>query len=113
MNSDLVGAKVGDTIYIKGRFGGVGHIEKIARVTPTGRVVTYRGTQYEPNGRERGTRGFQATWARIATDDDIKGVNRAHVISTIERFREWSGLNADDLKTVSEIIAKYKQPSQP
>lgn len=109
MIGDLTGAKVGDKLFVKSGHYDKGSIVTVDRITPTGRIVTKHG-EFNPNGRKRGSDGWQSTWARLATEDDVAGIFRLGLVSKIERFRAWDKLSADDLKTVSEIVSKYQLP---
>lgn len=97
----LSGVKAGDTLFVVSRFSK--HLVKVERVTPTGRVITKNG-EYNPNGRLRGAAGWDSPRARLATEDDIAGINRGNLVYKLERF-QWGNLDAETLKKVCELIA--------
>lgn len=83
------------------------YLTTVDRVTPTGRVVTKAG-EFNPKGDKRGeSGGWHYTRARVATADDIAGINRASLVDKLRRF-PWDKLGADDLKRVGEIVAASK-----
>jgi len=104
--SDLAEAKVGDTLLVWSRWNK--YLTKVERVTPTGRVIT-KNAEFNPNGSIRGGSGSDRAHACIASSDDIAGINRNHLVNKLWHF-SWDKLNTDDLKTVGEIIARYKMP---
>lgn len=108
---DLSQAKVGDLLFIAGRFGGVGRLLKIERITLKGRVIT-KHSEFDPSGRLRGARGYDVAWARLATPEDIKTIKRAQTVSILESFC-WDKLTEDDLDAVHAIANKYNEPSKP
>jgi hypothetical protein len=106
--SDLAGVKVGDKLFVTSRmYGSAGRIVRVGRITPSGRVITTVG-EFNPNGRMRGAE----MWARPATYDDIASLNRYRLVQKLERFQLWDNLSADDLRAVSEIVAKYAEPQK-
>lgn len=106
--SDLSSVKIGDKLFVQGVSYVPGYITTVARVTPTGRVITKHG-EFNPNGYKRGEKGVLGRHrARPATEDDIAGIYRAGLVSRLERFRLWDKLSADDLKAVAGIVAKYE-----
>lgn len=107
--TDLTEAKPGDTLCIYNRH--TKWLDKIDRVTPTGRVILKNGSQFDPSGYKRGDSGWNRTQARIATEDDIADIYRAGLVSKIERFRAWDKLSADDLKAAAGLVAKYQLPN--
>ena len=104
--NDLTNAKPGDRLFIWSRYNK--WLDVVDRVTPTGRVVLKNGTQFKPNGWKLGDKGFDMTQARLATDDDIAGINRGRLVDKLRRLN-WEKLSADDLKAVAEIVAKYAE----
>lgn len=106
---DLSEVKIGDRLFVKTGNHGHGRIVPIDRITPSGRVITKCG-EFNPNGRLRGSRGWDSTWARKASDDDIAGVFRIGLVHKLEMFRAWEKLSSDDLKTAAAIVDKYKLP---
>ena len=108
MSDDLSQAKVGDQLFVHGRWRS--SLVKVKRITPGGRIVTEHST-FRPDGRQIGASGYDTTFARIATAEDIAKVKRNISLSAVSHF-SWEKLSDDDLKTVSEIIAKYKLPGQ-
>jgi hypothetical protein len=102
--TELTGIKPGDTLFISNRWSK--WLDKVDRITPTGRVILKNGTQFNPDGYQRGQTGWDRTSARPATNDDIAGINRSHLVQKLSRF-QWDKLGAEDLKAVGEIAAKY------
>lgn len=104
--SDLAEAKPGDTLFIWTHFNRKGRLATVERKTPSGLVVLKNGDKFNVDGYMRGASGWDRPRARIATPDDISGVNRWNLVTKIERFRAWDKLSADDLKAVSEIVGR-------
>lgn len=109
--SDLTDVKVGDKLFVRSGHYSRSMILTADRITPSGRVITTSG-EFNRNGRKRGDSGWHTTWARKATEDDIAGIYRNGLVQELSNFRAWDKLSAADLKSASEIIAKYKQPRQ-
>ena len=109
MTNDLKEAKVGDTLWISDRWKPLGFLQTVERITPSGRVIT-KHAEYNPDGRRRGTSGFDVCYARIATPEDIAKVYRAKVLQKVSHFT-WDKLGDDDLKSVAEIVARYQLPA--
>lgn len=108
--ADLLGLKVGDRLFVKRGHHDKGSIVAVDRITPTGRVITKRG-EFNPNGRLRGSGGWLSEWARPATEDDIAGIYRHGLVQKLESVHSyWNKLSAEDLKTATTIIEKYKLP---
>lgn len=105
---NLKEAKVGDTLWISDRWNRPGFLQTVKRITPKGRVITMHG-EYDPSGRRRGTSGFDAAYARVATPEDIAKVNRAKTLHKVSHF-VWDKLSDADLKTVAEVVARYRTP---
>ena len=103
--NDLSDVTVGTELFVTRGYQ-QNWIEKVERITPTGRVITKTGT-YDRDGYLRGERNYwtQAR-ARIATKDDIAGIYRLGLVSKLKGV-DWNKLSADDLKAVSEITSKY------
>jgi hypothetical protein len=110
MADDLSGAKVGDQLFVTGRFDR-GHLTTVDRITPTGRVVTKSG-EFNPDGSKRGDTGWHRQHARLATADDIAGINRYNLTRKLEMFRAWDKLSPDDLKAVSDIVKKHSDQNR-
>lgn len=109
--NDLTGVKVGDKVFVWGGFDN-GHIAVVDRVTPSGRVITKSG-EFNPNGLKRGdAQSWYPTQARLANEDDIAGIYRLGLVRQLTEFQHWDKLSADDLKAVSEIVAKYDPTSK-
>ena len=109
--TDLANVKAGDKLFVKSGHYDKGRIIVADRITPTGRVITKHG-EFNPNGRKRGDSGWDSTWARPATEDDIAGIYRHGLVQKLAAFRLWDKLSAEDLKTVSALIAKYADPNR-
>lgn len=105
-NERLANVAIGDKLFISGGPHERGSIATVDRITPTGRVITQLG-EFNIDGRQRGGSSWYKRYARVATDDDIAGVNRYLLVQRLANFRLWQKLNAADLKTVAELIAKY------
>lgn len=104
MTDDLANVEVGTKLFICGGGDYKGRIEVVVRVTPTGRIVTRTGT-FDRNGRLRGEIGsWHRHYARIATDDDIAGVNRWALVNKLKGIN-WDKLPAEQLKAINEIIS--------
>ena len=101
----LEGVKLGDRLFVKSRYD-KGRIEIVDRITPTGRVVTKSG-EFNPDGARRGGGRWNGALARKATDVDIASIHRERLIRKLAEFKLWERLSADDLKTATDIIAKY------
>ena len=106
MNDDLTNAKPGDTLYISNRWNK--WLDKVDRVTPTGRVILKNGLQFNADGRKRGETDWDRTYARLATADDIAGINRNGLVTKLRHFGAWDKLTPDHLKLVVEIVDKYR-----
>jgi hypothetical protein len=106
-NLPLENAKVGDTICVIRHLGPI-QLAVVEKITPSGRVTTKQGT-FTPNGYMYGGRkdAWNRARARLATEDDIAGINRASIVRKIDLFRLWDKLSPDDLKIVSTIIQKH------
>jgi hypothetical protein len=107
--TDLNGVKAGDSLFIKTGNYDKGRIVRVDRVTPTGRVIA-GGSEFNPNGRKRGSRGWDSTWARLASEDDIAGIYRHGLVRNLEQFRQWEKMSPEDLKAASALVDKYKLP---
>lgn len=99
--TDLSTAKPGDLLYIWGRMNQ--RLDKVDRITPTGRVVLKNGEQFNADGSRRGDGPYSCVSARVATEDDIAGIYRANLVNKLRHF-PWDKLKAADLKTVGEIV---------
>lgn len=106
---NLEDVKTGDKLFVKSGPYDKGCIVMVDRVTPTGRVITKSG-EFNSNGSLRGDNGWQQTWARPATEDDIAGIYRYGLVQKLLQFRAWEKLGAEDLRAASEIIARYATP---
>jgi hypothetical protein len=101
--------KAGDLLFINSRWNG-GRIERVIRITPSGRVVTKNRT-YSKAGKLSGSSGHDAEWATVATPENIAGVKKhAHRVRSVERFKSWNKFSDDDLEVVLNLIGKYVLP---
>ena len=102
--TDLSAIKVGDKLFIMGRYNR-GRIAEVERITPSGRVIA--GTEtFDRSGRRRGdSRSWYLTRARPATEDDIASDYRFGLVEKLKGF-DWNILKADDLKTINEIVKR-------
>jgi hypothetical protein len=99
----LSGVKVNDKLFVQAARSS--RIEPVLRITPTGRVITQSGT-FDVHGYLRGQRRpWAVTRARLATEDNIAGVDRVTVVQKLSHF-DWGKLNADDLKAIWAIASK-------
>ena len=105
---DLTDVKVGDKLFVQGGYNEP-RIEIVERITPSGRVIVTHYGEFNSNGRKRGESGWHSTSARPATEDDIARIYRHRLVRKLTDFRQWEKLSAHDLKTATEIIAKYKK----
>jgi len=104
----LANVKAGDKLFVQRDRYDKGSIITVDRVTPTGRVVTKMG-QFDPDGWLRGdSKSWNRTTARIATEDNIAGVNRWNLVRKISEFKGWEKLSPDDLKAVAEIVRRHE-----
>lgn len=101
--SDLTTAKVGDLLYIPSRYGRGGRLATVERITPSGRVITQHD-EFMPNGKKRGTQGWDITFAQIATPEHITTVRRNNLISAIANFKGWEKLTDVELASVANVI---------
>lgn len=99
---DLSGVKPGDKLYIRERFGNIGSIAGVVKVTPGGRIVTANYV-FDRHGRARGTRGFDLVSAEPARPEHFEKVERARRANAL-RLRDWGKLSLATLRRIDAIL---------
>lgn len=107
MTEDFTNVKVGDEVYIDGRYGAVGSIAKVTHVTPTTFKVGHT-TYYKTNGYERGGGTWHRSSVSILTDERRAEVWRAITIRILNDFNFELVKNPSELKAILAIVEEAR-----
>ena len=95
--------KPGDEVIVDGSNGWDKYnykIEKVKKITPTGRVTLENGTQFKPNGYEYGKSGYYTRNIREATPESRDIAKRKSLLLEI-KFESFAGkLSVEQLETL-------------
>lgn len=108
--SEFESIKVGDEVYIHGRFGAVGRIDTVTHVTPTtfkvGHTVFYRD-----GGSEKGGGTWNRSCASMPTTEHRDAIWRDNAVRTLNNFNfeliKSNPQMQSILTTVEAALAEY------
>jgi len=98
----LEGVKIGDKLLIDNHYNE--RISAVARITPTGRVVTENGDTFRPNGRRIGeTERWRMTRARPANPADFERIRRRSAVYRLDHI-QWDKLPTETIDAVLALV---------
>jgi len=101
--------EVGQELAIPGQWSGPPLIQKIVKVTPSGRAILERGTQIDPTLRIRGAGKWGPFEALIVTPEIRAKARKAELITRLRVIR-WDLMSLDRLEQIAALaIPKAEQ----
>jgi len=111
-----LGLKVGDEIVIDHyQYGSTSYYRaRVVGKSPTGRINTSRGFEFNPDGTRRGERNSYGRMRIVPFTQEVREwFDREAAIRSIQRFAKESSVHATaDLRRVADLIAEIERGAE-